>query len=409
MADKKKIAIIGGGAAGFFAAIICAAHHPESSVTIYEKSNKLLSKVRVSGGGRCNVTHACFDNGKLVTSYPRGFRELHGPFSRFSTKDIIDWFESRGVKLKAEEDGRMFPVTNNSETIIDCLQTEASKNGVIIKTNCALEFVEQINHGSFQLNFQNGQKIICDKIIVATGGSPNIKNYSWIEKFGHSVVSPVPSLFTFNIPSSPFKGLEGIAVPFAKMKLEGSKTEETGPLLITHWGISGPAIIKLSAWAARWLNEKNYEANVHINWVPEMKELEVKDELYELKEKDPTKKVFSNSIFGLPQRLWIRFCELSEISEKENFADLSKEKICRLTQKLTQTVLQIKGKTTYKEEFVTCGGILLKEVNLKTMESTKVKGLFFAGEVLDIDGITGGFNFQSAWTTGFLAGLNAGA
>lgn len=402
-----KIAVIGGGAAGFFSAIHCVISNPSSSVVIFEKSNKLLSKVRISGGGRCNVTHACFENSLLTGNYPRGQKELRGAFSRFTTTDTVKWFESRGVKLKTEADGRMFPVTDNSQSIIDCLQGEASLHGIKIRTNHAVISIEK-SENKFHLHFQNGENETVDKVIIAAGGNPHKKSYEWLEKLGHSIVSPVPSLFTFNVPSSPLKGLEGIAVLHVKIKIADSKTEETGPLLITHWGISGPAVIKLSAWTARWLHEKEYVFNVHINWLPLLTTETVKNELYELKEKEPTKKMLANSFFGLPQRLWTRLCELSSIQEKENCADLSKQKINALTEYLTNTVLNVHGKTTFKDEFVTCGGIDLKEINFQTMESRKVKGVFFAGEVLNIDGVTGGFNFQAAWTTGFLAGMNAG-
>ncbi len=405
--SRKTIAVIGGGAAGFFAAIKCAAGNPECRVVIFEKSTKILSKVRVSGGGRCNVTHACYDFKKLPEFYPRGRQELIGSFSRFNVNHTIEWFEQRGVKLKTEDDGRMFPVTDNSQTIIDCLMDDAERLNIVIELNHHLQQIKKTNDDSFDLIFQDGKSFRCDKLILTVGGYPMLKGFDFIAAIGHTIIVPVPSLFTFNIPLSPLKGLEGIAVPDASISLEGTKLSETGPLLITHWGISGPAAIKLSAWAARMLNEKKYEINLHINWLSQKSEDQLKDFFTELKSNHPQKKVLANSFFGLPQRLWERLVTLSGITEKENVADLSKQKINSLIQLLCNMILRCKGKTTYKEEFVTCGGVSLKEVNLQTMESTKVKGLYFAGEVLDIDGITGGFNFQSAWTTGWIAGLNA--
>ncbi len=403
-----KIAIIGGGAAGFFAAINCAAKYPKHSVLLFEKSNKVLSKVRVSGGGRCNVTHACFDNARLIEFYPRGKKELRNAFSRFNTVDTVNWFESRGVKLKTEVDGRMFPISDNSETIIHCLMDEAEKYKVNIKMGYALQGILKIENERFKLKFQNDEEIICDKVIITSGGSPNLNSYDWISNLGHTIIPPVPSLFTFNIPASPLKGLEGISSPSVTVKFEGSKLESTGPVLITHWGLSGPAVLRLSAFAARWLHEQNYFAVCYLNWFPEMNEEKVRQELFNLKESHPNKKMAGITFHGLPSRLWQRLCLLSGIDDDDTCNEINKTKVNKLVQNCSHMTLQIKGKTTFKEEFVTCGGVGLKDVNMQTMESLKVKGLYFAGEVLDIDGITGGFNFQSAWTTGFLAGLNAG-
>jgi predicted Rossmann fold flavoprotein len=403
-----NIAIIGGGAAGFFAAINCAANFPHHSVFIFEKSNKALSKVRVSGGGRCNVTHACFDNPRLVEFYPRGSKELRNAFSRFSTKDTVEWFESRGVKLKIEDDGRMFPVSDNSETIIECLWNEAIKYNVTLNFNSGIISIRKNEKNKFELHFQSDEKIFCDRVIITTGGSPNKKSYDLISELGHTIIPPVPSLFTFNISNSPLKGLEGISVQSVNIKMEGSKLESTGPVLITHWGISGPAVLRLSALASRWLFENNYSTSCFINWFPEMKEDQVRLEFKSIKENSSVKKVTSNNYRGLPLRLWDRICKLSGIEVADKWGDISNSKINKLIQNCSKMNLTMKGKTTFKEEFVTCGGVHLKEVNMQTMESKKVKGIYFAGEVLDIDGITGGFNFQSAWTTGFLAGLNAG-
>ncbi len=402
-----NIAVIGGGAAGFFAAINCAASDPRNAVFIFEKSNKLLSKVRVSGGGRCNVTHACFDIARLVEFYPRGKKELRNAFSRFSTTDTVKWFESRGVKLKTEADGRMFPVTDNSETIINCLFSEAEKYQVKVKMNHALQQVLKRDDGKFELQFLQGEKLIFDKVIVTTGGSPNASSYDWISALSHTIIPPVSSLFTFNIPASPLKGLEGVSLSAVKINLEGSKMESTGPILVTHWGISGPVVLRLSAFAARWLFDLNYSTTCYVNFIPELKEDDIRRELLSLKENHPKKKMMGINFHGLPTRLWQRFCFLSGIDLEDTCSDVNKFKLNKLSQFCCRMALKINGKTTFKEEFVTCGGVNLKEVNMQTMESNKVKGLFFAGEVLDIDGITGGFNFQSAWTTGFLAGINA--
>ncbi len=403
-----NIAVIGGGAAGFFAAINCAAKNIGHSVSIFEKSNKILSKVRVSGGGRCNVTHACFDNARLTEFYPRGKKELRNAFSRFSTVDTVQWFESRRVKLKTENDGRMFPITDNSETIIHCLLNEAAKYNVKIKMNHALQNIYLTGKEKFELQFQNGEKAIFDKVIITSGGSANINSYDWISVLGHSIIPPVPSLFTFNIQGSPLKGLEGISSPQATAKLEGFKLESTGPVLITHWGISGPAVLRLSAFAARWLFDINYSAICYLNWIPEINEDDLREEIFSLKENHPNKKLSGLSFHGLSSRLWQRLCLLSDIGTNYKCIDVNKTKLNKLIQYCCGMALRIKGKTTFKEEFVTCGGVNLKEVNMQTMESLKVKGIYFAGEVLDIDGVTGGFNFQAAWTTGFLAGANAG-
>ncbi len=402
-----EIAVIGGGAAGFFSAIKCAADNPNCLVTIFEKSSKVLAKVRVSGGGRCNVTHACFDFKKLPEFYPRGKKELIGAFSRFNVNNTIEWFESRGVNLKTEADGRMFPVTDNSQTIIDCLLNETKRLNISIHLNHALQLIKKVKEDSFELTFADEKIFHCNKLILTTGGFPQLKSFDFIASLGHTIIPPVPSLFTFNIPHSPLKGLEGIAVADAIIRLEDSKLEEQGALLITHWGISGPAAIKLSAWAARWLNEKNYQTSLHINWLPQYDQDKLNEFFKQLKQTHPSKKIFANSFFNLPQRLWERVVNLAGIAEAENISDVNKQKINHLIQLLTDMTLICHGKTTYKEEFVTCGGVSLKEVNLQTMESTKVKGLYFAGEVLDIDGVTGGFNFQAAWTTAWLAGLNA--
>lgn len=400
------IAIIGGGAAGFFASINCAELHPQYKVIIFEKSNKVLSKVRISGGGRCNVTHACFDNDRLVDFYPRGKKELRNAFARFSTSDTVAWFEKHGVKLKTENDGRMFPVTDNSGTIINCLMHEIEKHHVMLKMNQGVSEIHKTEKGFFELHFQNGEFFNCDRVIITTGGSAGSDNYNWIRRLGHTIVQPVPSLFTFNIPASPLKGLEGISSPSVTMKLAGSKFESTGAVLITHWGLSGPAVLRLSSFAARWMHENNYSVKCILNWFPEMNEERIRKELTREKEMFPNKKISSLAFQGMPSRLWQRLCFISGIEENEKCIEINKIKLNKLAQLCCNMELQVNGKTTFKEEFVTCGGVSLKEVNMQTMESKIVNGIYFAGEVLDIDGITGGFNFQSAWTTGYLAGIS---
>jgi predicted Rossmann fold flavoprotein len=400
------ISVIGGGAAGFFAAINCAEHHPEYDVYIFEKSNKILSKVRVSGGGRCNVTNGFFDISRLADYYPRGNKELQNAFSRFSKTETVNWFESRGVKLKTEADGRMFPVSDNSDSIIRCLTGEANKLDVNIRMNYAVTNIHR-RDGGFELEFSNGEKIFSNKIIITSGGSPTQSSYDWICALGHSIIPPVPSLYTFNIPGSPLKGLEGISSQSAAVSFEGFKFKSSGPVLITHWGISGPAVLRLSAFAARWLNENNYTADCVLNWLPQYSEEEMRSELNNIKADFGKKKLFNSPFQELTTRLWQRMCYLSGVNENENWADANKAKINKLAQNISAMRLPVKGKTTFKEEFVTCGGINLKEVDTKTMESKIVKGIYFAGEILDVDGITGGFNFQAAWTTGYLAGINS--
>ncbi|HSX13533.1 MAG TPA: NAD(P)/FAD-dependent oxidoreductase [Chlamydiales bacterium] len=382
------VIVIGGGAAGFFAAL--AAKSKNNRVAIVEKTAVLLSKVRISGGGRCNVTHACFDPARLVKNYPRGEKELLGPFHRFGPKDTIEWFESRGVLLKAENDGRMFPVTDSSETIIHCLINEAKKIGVEIFLRQRIERIEK----GFVIHAN--ETFSAKKLILATGSSKD--GFAWAEKFGHTIQTPVPSLFTFNVPDSPLEALSGVT--FEKVKLSVGAFSQTGPLLITHFGFSGPAALKLSAWAARYLYEKNYCVDLHIDWLPG---IETRNVLIQLKERMPSRTLVSENPFRFPKNFWKVF--LSQWGDKR-FNDFSIKDLEAVSQKIHADFYAVNGKTTNKEEFVTCGGITLKEVNFKTMESKVCPGLFFAGEILDIDGITGGFNFQNAWTTGFIAGCD---
>ena len=403
-----KIAIIGGGAAGFFSAIHAAMANKDNEVTIYEKTTKVLSKVLVSGGGRCNVTHACFENNRLTSNYPRGERQLKSVFSRFSTSDTVAWFESNGVKLKTEEDGRMFPTTDNSETIANCLQKVAQKLKVNIEFETNVSTIQTDITGKFNLLTNKG-KITADKVIVTTGGNPKEVGFNWLKEMGHTIVPPVPSLFTFNVPNNPITELTGISVDPVKIKVVDSKYEFSGPLLITHWGFSGPAVLKLSSYAARDLADLDYEFDIQISWVNDKKEDLVRNELMNLKAANHHKKF--RTLFPytkLSKRLQDNLFAKAEINPEKNWADISKAEINTLVEVLLYDTYHVSGKTTFKEEFVTCGGVSLDDIHFKNMESKRVKGLHFAGEVLDIDGITGGFNFQVEWTTGYVAGTNAG-
>ncbi|WP_026464914.1 NAD(P)/FAD-dependent oxidoreductase [Adhaeribacter aquaticus] len=402
---KEKIVVIGGGAAGFFAAITCAQNNPEVEVILLEKTTKLLSKVKISGGGRCNVTHALFNPNQFIHFYPRGGKFLKSCFKIFGATETVAWFEKRGVKLKAEPDGRMFPVTDNSETIVNCLIQEARKTGVIIKTGVGVEAIVKSNAGNaFSLHLTSGDTILAAKVLVSTGGNPKSQNYQWLSNLGHTILAPAPSLFTFNVPNSPLKELPGISVANARVKIAGQPLENEGPLLITHWGFSGPAILKLSAWGARLLQDINYHFTALINWIPDYTEETLRAFLTDYRKQYPKRLVVSNPIFGLPQRLWKVLNAISEIPDQTVWAELPAKNQNKLVESLIRAPFEVKGKTTFKDEFVTCGGIALPEINAATMESKLIPNLFFAGEVLDIDGVTGGFNFQAAWTTGYLAG-----
>ncbi|TXK29674.1 NAD(P)/FAD-dependent oxidoreductase [Pontibacter qinzhouensis] len=403
-----NVVVIGGGAAGFFGAIACAEANPKANVLLLEKTQKLLAKVRVSGGGRCNVTHSCFVPTVFSQHYPRGSKQLKEAFKLFGATETIAWFKKRGVQLKTEADGRMFPTTDNSETIINCLQQAAREAGVDIRTSAGVEKIEVFNSAAevshFLLTLSNGSTIKASKVLVCTGGSPKESSYAWLRDLGHPVITPVPSLFTFNVPASPLKELQGISVAKAKVRVAGQKLEYEGPLLITHWGYSGPAVLKLSAWGARLFYEQNYRFTVLINWIPEFTEDTLRGELQHYRQAHPKKVVLTNPLFGLPQRLWKALCLLADVPEEVKWGELPAKNTNKLVESLLRAPFEVEGKTTFKEEFVTCGGIDLSQVNMRTMESKLVPGLFFAGEVLDIDGITGGFNFQAAWTTGYLAG-----
>lgn len=397
------VIVVGGGPAGFFAAIRCAELNPKLSVLLIEKANQTLGKVIISGGGRCNVTHACFDPAQLVTYYPRGGTELRGAFSRFQPKDTVRWFESRGVKLKTESDGRMFPVTDDSKTIAACLRESARQAGVRVELRTSLLGVERGLRGALRLEVRNEAGAFylqTKKLLLATGSDR--KTLETIQSLGHTVVEPVPSLFTFNIKDKRIHDLAGVSVENVTLKMDAITTR--GALLITHWGLSGPAALRLSAWGARELFEKKYRAKLIVNWLDDYsfdKALDILQRNKDWKE-NARKKVATNPAFSqIPVRLWKQLVHF--IGEK-NWGDVSKVELRRLAQELTAGEFEIQGKGQFKEEFVTCGGVSLREVDFKTMQSRVVENLFFAGEVLDIDGITGGFNFQSSWTTGWIAG-----
>ncbi|MDG2362726.1 MAG: NAD(P)/FAD-dependent oxidoreductase [Flavobacteriales bacterium] len=397
-----RVAIIGGGAAGFFSALSVKEHHPNSKVTIFEKSNKLLSKVKVSGGGRCNVTNACFSPSQLSKSYPRGGKHLKKAFSVFQTKDTVEWFSRRGVELKAEEDGRMFPTTDNSQTIIDCFLKEASQKNIKILEQSPIRKIIPEKEG-YTLHL-DGTSEHFNKVIIATGGSPKMSGFYWLQQLGHSISPPLPSLFTFNIPSDQVKILMGLVVENATVRIQGTKLSHSGPVLITHWGMSGPAILKLSAWGARELAENNYNFNIQINWLS-IKSDESANEIIDKELPHMRKKKIMNACpFELPNRMWKFLLEKVGINPDSVWLELSKKNRNKLLNILLNDIYEVKGKTTFKEEFVTCGGIKLSDISFTSMESRVCKNLYFAGEVLDIDGITGGFNFQGAWTTGYIAG-----
>jgi len=396
---------IGGGAAGFFGAIIAAEKKPGLSILILEKTSKLLSKVKVSGGGRCNVTHNCFESTPLSKHYPRGSKELKSLFRKFQAKDTVLWFESKHIELKVEADGRMFPVTDDSQTIIDCFLRETERHHIKIKLSSEVTKITPFKNG-FIVMAGKGEQFITSKILVATGGYNNLHSYQWISQTSHPIINPIPSLFTFNDSEKKFADLMGIVVAKAEVKIAGTKLSEQGPVLITHWGLSGPAIIKLSAWAAEFLHQLQYEFTVLINWTGNTTEEVMRQVFFDMKSKHGKQKVFTNPMFSIPQRLWQRLCELSEIPEAKIWAELPQKNMNKLIESLIRCPFVIKGKTTFKEEFVTCGGVDLKGIDLETMESKTMKGLYFAGEVLNIDGETGGFNFQSAWTTAYVAGTS---
>ena len=401
-----RIVVVGGGAAGFFGAITAAESNPKATVTLLEKSAHVLAKVRISGGGRCNVTQACFDARELSKRYPRGGRTLIGPLTRFGPTDTIEWFESRGVKLKTEHDGRMFPVTDSSQSIIDCLVSAARKNRVRILTETGLKSAQLRDEGGFVLTLTNGTTLECDRLLWAGGGCKTESHPA--AQLGHTLSPPVPSLFTFHVHSPWIRELAGVSLDPVEVSVPGTHLKETGPVLCTHAGLSGPAILRLSAWGARKLHDKNYRFDLQINWVPKSTPEALLSEMQSRRETSGAQTLFRSRWNPLPARLWEQLVRQAGISDETQWAKLSRPAALALVQSLSCTKVSVTGKSMNKEEFVTCGGIPLPEVDFKTMESRLVPGLYFAGEALDIDGITGGYNFQNAWTTGWIAGRAMG-
>ncbi len=400
-----KIAIIGAGAAGCFAAANIPAG-PGIEVAVFEKAGKAMQKVKASGGGRCNVTHECFDIPELLNCYPRGKQLLRKSLYQFGPEQTIEWFEKRGIKLKTEPDGRMFPTTDDSQTIIDCIWQEMMRNNVDVYYNKAIKSITKTAENSFILHFQDEHEYTADKVLIAIGGLPKKEQYQWIEALGHTIKPPVPSLFTFNIPKHPITELMGISVPLATIKISGTKIAQSGPLLITHWGLSGPVVLKTSAIAARELAEKNYDFTIMVNWLNDVKEDDLREGFMQLR-KDVGKQFVANkNPFELPKRLWDYFMEQCGIGTDVRWGDLSAGNQNKLIEMLVRNQFQVKGKTTFKDEFVTCGGVNLAEIDPQTLQSRLVPGLYFAGEILDADGITGGYNFQHAWSSSWIAAHN---
>lgn len=400
---KRHVVIGGGGAAGYFAAIACAETSPGCVVTLYEATAHPLAKVKVSGGGRCNVTHACFDPKELVKRYPRGSRELLGAFHRWQPRDTVEWFEARGVQLKAEEDGRMFPVTDDSQTIVDCLQNAAVRAGVQVVLRTGLKTVARKGDG-FEISLTTGEIVTCDRLMLATGGNKSNAGLTIAAQLGHTIEAPVPSLFTFHIDDPRLKELAGISVEQAATAVSGTSLKERGPLLVTHWGLSGPAVLKLSAWGARILHDKDYRFDLTVNWAPAFNGETLHAELERARVTNPKKQLTTWCPIGLPLRLWEKLLPAAGLKPDATWATVPGIGLRALAAQVTEAKFAVTGKSMFKEEFVTCGGVRLSEIDFKTMESRLVPGLHFAGEVIDVDGITGGFNFQAAWTGGRLAG-----
>jgi len=398
-----NVVVIGGGAAGFFAAIRAAEVAPHAHVLLLERTDKVLAKVRISGGGRCNTTHACFEPSKLVKHYPRGGRFLKKPFQRFGSRETVAWFATRGVELKAEADGRMFPVSNSSQTIIDCLTSAAERAGSKVRMGAFVRALQPTAKG-FRIVLADGSELKADRVIVTTGGQPKVEGHAWLAALGHTIVPPVPSLFTFNMPGESIRDLMGVVASPARVRIEGTDLESTGPLLITHWGMSGPAVLKLSAWGARSIHGMGYNFSARVNWLGETSEQDVRERLIVNVDDIARKQAINADPFGLPKRLWAFLLDKAGIAAERTWGDLPHALRNRLIDLLTNDRYAVQGKTTFKEEFVTAGGVDLADVDPNTMESRVCPGLYFAGEVLDIDGVTGGFNFQAAWTTGYLAG-----
>jgi predicted Rossmann fold flavoprotein len=405
--NKKRLVVIGGGAAGFFCAVNAARLHPSLEVIILEKTTKLLSKVKVSGGGRCNVTHSCFSIPDMIRHYPRGTNFLKKAFHHFFTTDTIQWFAERDVPLKTEADGRMFPVTNSSQSIIDCLMKEANKYGVEIRLMSDVKSIRpevEVNaEKKFTLELSDGRQLTADFVCIASGGYAKPSQFTWLQQLGHSIAEPVPSLFTFNMPGNAITQLMGVSVPEAHVKIAGTNLSAHGPLLITHWGLSGPAVLRLSAWAARELAKCNYQFAITVNWLPDYKEQMLREKFQQVRFDMAAQKIAVRNPFNLPQRLWQYLLQQSGINEEKRWADLPVKEQNKLIANCCMQEFKVQGKTTFKEEFVTAGGIQLSEIDVNTMQSKIIPQLYFAGEILDVDGITGGFNFQHAWTSGYIA------
>jgi predicted Rossmann fold flavoprotein len=399
-----NVAVIGGGAAGFFSAINVKINYPNSHVVIFEKTKKVLTKVKVSGGGRCNVTNGTKSISELYKAYPRGGGKLKKIFEIFSTEDTFNWFESRKVPLYIQDDNRVFPKSNNSQTIIDCLLNDVEKLKIKLVLGLKVQKIKVVEN-QLKLIFENNiPNKNFDKIIIATGGSPKTEGLNWLKELNHTIEPPVPSLFTFNNPKNPITKLMGLVAENTLVSIQGTKLKSEGPLLITHWGFSGPAVLKTSAFGARILSQKNYLFNIQINWINEANNDKIATQLKNIIKVSPQKKLINIKPFELPERLWNYIIEKSNLPADKKWGELGKKGLNKLINLISNDIYQIKGKTTFKEEFVTCGGISLEDINLKTMESKKCKNLFFAGEIMDIDAITGGYNFQAAWSTGFIAG-----
>ncbi len=396
------VAIIGGGAAGFFAAIAAKENYPDARVTVFEKTSKILSKVKVSGGGRCNVTNGATTIKELATAYPRGTNKLKKAFGHFSNKDTIEWFESRGVPLLTQDDNCVFPVSQDSQSIIDCFLNEVNRLKITIKLKHAISKIIPLTDGKITLILADKQ-LIFDKVIVTTGGSPKEKGLLWLAELGHQIITPVPSLFTFNMPKETITKLMGIVVNPAMVSIQGTKFQSSGPLLITHWGMSGPAILKLSAFGARYLSEQDYNFKIQVNWANEKNTELIKNTIQDIINTHPKKLISNYKPYGFTTRFWEYLLAKLKFDKTIIWAELGKKRVNQLVNILANDVYMVSGKTTFKEEFVTCGGVSLENINFKTMQSTVVPNLYFAGEVLDIDGITGGYNFQAAWTTAFIA------
>lgn len=401
--NERRIIVVGGGAAGFFAAITAAEASPDARVILLERGPQFLSKVRISGGGRCNVTHSLFDSREFTTRYPRGEQALIGPFKRFQASDTVAWFASRGVELKTESDGRMFPVTDSSETIVECLLKAANAAGISLRVNCGVKSVTRAASG-FELTLDDGEKIFSDRLLLATGGCRAAAAGQIAVSLGHDIGTPVPSLFTFQIPVAWLRELAGASVNPVELAVSGTDLRERGPLLVTHWGLSGPAVLRLSAWGARELHDRDYKFRLNVSWLPQMSEAQLLAEFNSRRQTQGAKWVVNIPVAPLTARLWEALISAAGLEREAKWASLTRAQQQQLIRQLTRTEFSVTGKSLNKDEFVTCGGVKLSEVDFKTMESRLCPGLFFAGELLDIDGITGGFNFQAAWTTGWIAG-----